>query len=220
MNRINSRTIVVRTIVVAVLAVVALTAGATAAWCQTGKELRSLPNFGRVTDMLYRGGQPASGGFSALQAMGIGIVVNFRDEREEMATEKRQVESLGIKYIEIPWSGRDEPSNIQVVQFLDLIRANPKAKIFVHCKRGADRTGVMVAAYRIAIEHGTVAQAVSEMHQFHYAGFWLPQLKRYVESLPGLLQKDPRFSAYNSVPSPVTAATAALAPIVSPSVAP
>jgi tyrosine-protein phosphatase SIW14 len=228
MNRINSptivvRTIVVRTIIVAViLAVVALTAGAKAAWCQTGKELRSLPNFGRVTDTLYRGGQPASDGFSALQAMGIGIVVNFRDEREEMATEKRQVESLGIKYIGIPWSGRDEPSNIQVVQFLDLIRANPKAKIFVHCKRGADRTGVMVAAYRIAIEHEPVAQAVSEMHQFHYAGFWLPQLKLYVESLPGLLQKDARFGAYTAVPSPVTAAAAAaaMAPLVSPSVAP
>jgi len=149
--------------------------------------------------------------------MGIGIVVNFRDEREEIATEKRQVESLGIKYIEIPWSGRDDPSNIQVVQFLDLIRANPKAKIFVHCKRGADRTGVMVAAYRIAIEHKSVAEAVSEMHQFHYAGFWLPQLKRYVESLPGLLQKDARFSAYNSISSPVKAAAAALAPVVSPS---
>jgi protein tyrosine/serine phosphatase len=204
MNRINSRTIVVAVI----LAAGALTAGTQAAWCQTGEQLRSLPNFGRVTDMLYRGGQPASAGFSALQAMGIGIVVNFRDEREEMATEKRLVESLGIKYIEIPWSGRDEPSNMQVVQFLDLIRANPKAKIFVHCKRGADRTGVMVAAYRIAVEHEPAVEAVSEMYQFHYAGFWLPQLKRYVESLPGLLQQDARFSAYNSLPSPVTATAA------------
>jgi tyrosine-protein phosphatase SIW14 len=223
MNRTNSRPIVIRTIVVAViLAVGALTAGAKPAWCQAEEEPRGVPNFGRVTDMLYRGGQPASEGFSALQAMGIGIVVNFRDEREEMTTEKRQVESLGIKYVEIPWSGLDKPSNIQVAQFLDLIRANPKAKIFVHCKRGADRTGVMVAAYRIAVEHEPVAQAVSEMHQFHYAGFWLPQLKRYVESFPEVLQKDARFTVYNSVQSPVTAAaaTVAVAPMVSLSVAP
>ncbi len=204
-----------------ILAVVALTAGAEVAWCQTGKEIRGVSNFGRVTDTLYRGGQPDLDGLRALQAMGVGIVVNFRDERGEMAAEKRQVESLGMKYVGIPWSGHDEPSSAQVVEFLDLIRANPKAKIFVHCKHGADRTGVMVAAYRVAVDHKPVAEAVSEMHQFHYDWFWLPQLERYVKSLPGLLQKDARFSAYSSVPSPVpapAAATTALVPIASPSV--
>jgi len=216
MPQIKSRMIVVA----GILAVVTLAAGAEAAWCQTEKEIRGLPNFGRVTDTLYRGGQPALAGFSTLQAMGVGIVVNFRDEGAEMATEKRQVESLGIEYIGIPWSGHDEPSSVQVVKFLDLIRANPKTKIFVHCRRGADRTGVMVAAYRIAVEHEPVAAAVSEMHQFHYDWFWLPQLERYVESLPGLLQKDARFSAYSSVPSPVAAAATALAPIVSPNAGP
>ena len=105
MAQIKSRMIVVA----GILAVVTLAAGAEAAWCQTEKEIRGLPNFGRVTDMLYRGGQPALAGFSALQAMGVGIVVNFRDEGAEMATEKRQVESLGIEYIGIPWSGHDEP---------------------------------------------------------------------------------------------------------------
>ncbi len=217
MARINFRMIVLA----GILAVVALTAGAEVAWCQTGKEIRGVSNFGRVTDTLYRGGQPDLDGLRALQAMGVGIVVNFRDERGEMAAEKRQVESLGMKYVGIPWSGHDEPSSAQVVEFLDLIRANPKAKIFVHCKRGADRTGVMVAAYRVAVDHKPVAEAVSEMHQFHYDWFWLPQLERYVKSLPGLLQKDARFSAYSSVPSPVpapAAATTALVPIASPSV--
>jgi protein tyrosine/serine phosphatase len=206
-----------------ILAVVALAAGTEAAWCQTGKEIRGLPNFGRVTDTLYRGGQPSLAGFNALQAMGVEIVVNFRNERAETATEKRQVESLGIKYIGIPWSGLDEPSNVQVVQFLDLIRANPKAKIFVHCQRGADRTGVMVAAYRIAVEHKPVTEAVSEMHQFHYDWFLLPHLERYVRSFPGLLQRDPQFSAYASAVSPVAAAAAAVtaaAPIVPPNAGP
>jgi len=213
MPRINFRKIVVS----GILAVVALTAGAEVAWCQTGKERRGLPNFGRVTDTLYRGGQPGLDGFRALQAMGVGIVVNFRDERGEMEAEKRQVESLGMKYVGIPWSGHDEPSSSQVVEFLDSVRANPETKIFVHCKHGADRTGVMVAAYRVAVDHKPVAEAVSEMHQFHYDWFWLPQLERYVKSLPSLLQTDARFSAYGSVPSRVparAAATTALAPIV------
>jgi tyrosine-protein phosphatase SIW14 len=192
----------VRIAAAAALAVLWLATQSEPALCQTQKELRGLPNFGRVTDTLFRGGQPASVGFSALRDMGVGLVMNFRDEPEQISTEKRGVESLGMKYVGIPWSGHDEPSNSQVVQFLDLIRANPNTKIFVHCRRGADRTGVMIAAYRIAVEHDSVSQAISEMYRFHYAGFWLPQLKRYVESLPALIQKDALFSVYNSVPNP------------------
>jgi protein tyrosine phosphatase (PTP) superfamily phosphohydrolase (DUF442 family) len=207
----------VRIAAAAALAVLWLGTQSEPALCQT-HQLRGLPNFGRVADTLFRGGQPASAGFSALRDMGVGLVINFRDEPEQMGTEKREVESLGMKYVGIPWSGHDEPSNSQVVQFLDLIRANPNTKIFVHCRRGADRTGVMIAAYRIAVEHDSVSQAVSEMYQFHYAGFWLPQLKRYVESLPALIQKDALFSAYNSVPNPTVATGDRTAAMASPNV--
>jgi len=93
-----------------------------------------------------------------------------------------------MEYVGIPWNGYEEPSNSQVAQFLDLVRANQDAKIFVHCKAGADRTGVMVAAYRIAFERKAVTEAVAEMHQYHYHWLFLPHLERYVKSLPHLLQ--------------------------------
>ncbi|HXW93955.1 MAG TPA: dual specificity protein phosphatase family protein [Terriglobales bacterium] len=187
-------------VVARVLAFVSLVAGTQGSWCQAGKELPGLPNFGRVTDTLYRGAQPDPGGFRVLKEMGVGIVVNFRDDRREIAAEKRQVESLAIRYVSIPWNARDDPSSAQVVQFFELVRTNPKTKIFVHCRRGADRTGAMIAAYRIAVEHEAVTEAVSEMRQFHYDWFWRPHLQRYIESLPGLLQKDPQFRAYGSEP--------------------
>jgi tyrosine-protein phosphatase SIW14 len=195
MTQINRRLIVVAALLAVLLQIAELS------WCQAEKEGRGLPNFGRVTENLYRGGQPTSGGFNTLHAMGVGMVVNLRDDRAEMASEQSQVEALGMKYVGIPWSASQEPSSDQVVAFLDLVRANPHTKIFVHCRRGADRTGVMVAAYRVAVEHKSVAEAVSEMRQFHYDWFFRPQLKRYVESLPGLLQKDPKFAEYRTQPS-------------------
>jgi tyrosine-protein phosphatase SIW14 len=191
-----------RMIVVAgFLAVVSLIAGTQVSWCQTEKDLRGLPNFGRVTENLYRGGQPTPGGFKTLHAMGVGIVVTFRENHTDVATEKREAESQGMKSIEIPWSANHEPSSAQVVEFLDLIRANPDTKIFVHCRRGADRTGVMIAAYRIAVEHKPVPEAVSEMRRYHYDWLFRPQLKRYIGSLPGLLQNDPQFAAYRPQPT-------------------
>jgi tyrosine-protein phosphatase SIW14 len=192
MSQINFRTIVA----IGVLSVFLQIAGTQASQYQSKEELRALPNFGRVTETLYRGGQPTSDGFNKLQSMGAGIIVNLRDDRAEMASEKREVETLGMKYVGIPWSAADKPRNAQIVEFLNLVRANPNTKIFVHCRRGADRTGVMIAAYRIAVEHRPAAEAVSEMHRYHYDWVFRPQLKRYIESLPGLLQKDPQFADY------------------------
>jgi tyrosine-protein phosphatase SIW14 len=192
-----------RVVATAFLALVSLAAGTSVSSCQSDQQPKGLPNFGRVAENLYRGGQPTSDGFNTLHSMGVGTVVNFRENRGETEKEKREVESLGMQYVGIPWSANDEPSNAQIVQFLDFVRAHPNTKMFVHCQRGADRTGVMIAAYRIAIEHKSAAEAISEMRQYHYDWFWLPHLKRYIESLPELLQKDPQFAAYRPQPSAV-----------------
>jgi len=136
-------------------------------WSRSNQEQAGIANFAKVTDTLYRGAQPSSEGFNALRAMGVAIVVNFRDEASETSNEKREVESLGMKYVGIPWKGTEYPSNAQVLEFLDLVRTNPQVKIFAHCARGADRTGTMIAAYRVALEHKSVSEAVSEMHAFH-----------------------------------------------------
>jgi protein tyrosine phosphatase (PTP) superfamily phosphohydrolase (DUF442 family) len=198
----HSTQIEYRVIVVAALwVVVSLIAGTQVSFGQTENKSRGLPNFGRVTDKLYRGGQPTSDGFESLHAMGVGIVVDFREKPSEVASEKREVESFGMKSIGIPWSANHDPSSAQIIEFLDLVRANPDTKIFVHCRRGADRTGVMIAAYRIAVEHKPAAEAVSEMHQYHYDWLFRSQLKRYIDSLPGLIQNDPQFANYRPPPS-------------------
>jgi len=189
-----------RKTIITLLAALVCAAGWQVSPAQTASGVHGVPNFGQVTDNLYRGGQPTVTGFESLRGMGVGMVVNLRDERDERADEKREVESLGIQYVGIPWNATHSPSSTQVVQFLDLVRANPNTKIFVHCRRGADRTGVMVASYRIAVEHKPAADAVSEMYRFHYDWLFLPHLKRYVASLPGMLQNDPQFAAYRPQP--------------------
>ena len=212
--------------VAAVLATFLVICAPQAAWA--GDNSDGLSNFGHVTDKLFRGAQPSSAGYSALHDMGVSIIVDFRDESGEIATEQRQVEALGMKFVSIPWKGSDEPRSAQIAQFLDLVRANPDAKIFVHCKAGRDRTGTMVAAYRIAVEHKTVSDAVAEMHQYKYHHFTLPQLERYVESLPGRLESEKVYAAYAPTapaiappgnPAVVPVAATAIEPAAAPAAA-
>lgn len=201
-------------IVFAALSTLAAFFGAFAAHSRTGPA--GVPNFGRVTSTLYRGAQPSEEGFRALRDMGVTVDVNFRDG--EMSAEEHEVEALGMKYVGIPWKASQEPSTDQVVEFLDLVRANPQAKIFVHCKRGADRTGTMIAAYRVVLEHEPTTDADLEMRSYHYAHFWLPQLQRYVDSLPKLLQTDPRFTPFVTAASPAPASGVPVAFSFAPSI--
>jgi protein tyrosine/serine phosphatase len=143
-----------------------------------------IDNFGQVDARLYRGAQPNLAAYAGLKALGIGTVVRLNGEGQDVAAEKAQVESLGMKFVNLPWSGLGEPSDAQIGAFLNLMRDSPTDKIFVHCREGADRTGVMVALYRMTFDHWTTAQAVSEMKVYHYHHMLLPHLQHFVQSFP------------------------------------
>lgn len=156
-------------------------------------KVEGLPNLGQVSPMLYRGGQPERAGYDQLKALGIEIVVNLRDEPDKIRAEKENVEGLGMRYASIPWNGWRGADDRQVAEFLELLRASPEKKVFVHCRRGAERTGVMVAAYRIAAENWTPEQALAEMEEFKFRGLLFRNLKKYIRELPERLRTAPQF---------------------------
>jgi protein tyrosine phosphatase (PTP) superfamily phosphohydrolase (DUF442 family) len=156
----------------------------------TRTHLPGLRNFGTVSDQLYRGAQPNQAGFDELKRRRIDIVVNLRDEDGRIHRERELVEARGMQYVSIPWRGWDEPNVSQVAQFLSLLRDNPGRRVFVHCARGAERTGVMVASYRISRDHWTPEQAVAEMRAFGFRSRFR-HLRRFVERFPALLLQDP-----------------------------
>jgi len=158
--------------------------------------LIGVPNFGRVTPTLYRGGQPTLEGLRQLRALGVEIVINLRNEQNEIETERREVEERGLQYISMPWNASYPPDSRAVRSFVELIQANPGKKVFVHCWAGRDRTGVMIAVFRIAMQGWTPARALDEMEAFGYGRgtrrFRFRHLKAYVERFPELLSRDPQ----------------------------
>lgn len=154
-----------------------------------------LPNLGRVSPNLYRGAQPKAAGYDQLQRLGVGIVVDFNTGRQHIARESAAVEARGMRYLSIPWSASARPSDAQVAEFFRLLRENDGRKIFVHCKHGADRTGTMIALYRISEESWTPQQALDEMEAFHFHGFLYRHLKRYVREFPARAASQPLLTA-------------------------
>jgi protein tyrosine phosphatase (PTP) superfamily phosphohydrolase (DUF442 family) len=121
-----------------------------------------LPNLHRVSVRLYRGGQPRPGGLARLSALGVDTIVNLRGRGAAARAEEREARALGLRYynVELPTWGRPEDS--AVARVLDIIRDPGSGVVFVHCKDGVDRTGVVVACYRMAEEGWTAEAAAAE----------------------------------------------------------
>ena len=74
--------------------------------------------------------------------------------------------------------------------------ANPKQPAAVHCRLGDDRTGMMIAAYRMGQQGWTAKEAMREMHDFGYRGvhhLMCPGLAGYEKSFPQRLRNKPLF---------------------------
>lgn len=154
-------------------------------------------NFGEVTPLLYRGAQPSPDGFKNLAAMGMDIVVDLRLSGQD--AERKAVLASGMQYVPIPWHCMF-PKDKTTAQFLALLRDNPKKKIFVHCRYGDDRTGMMIAAYRMAVENWTAAEAWQEMRLFGLNRTLCFPLASYEKSFPERLKKTADLRG--SVPGP------------------
>ena len=170
-----------------------------------GEKLRipAIPNSGKINDHLYRGAQPRPQGLAELKKLGITTIVDLRGEdREKILWERRQAESLGMHFVNIPVSGWAPPTNEQVSQFLSLFRDDPSQKIFVHCRYGDDRTGVFVATYRMAVEKWPAERALKEMYFFGFNGFWHPSMISFVRAFPARLNSAPALAPLRTPPPP------------------
>jgi tyrosine-protein phosphatase SIW14 len=68
--------------------------------------------------------------------------------------------------------------------------------MFVHCWLGGDRSGVFIAAYRIAFNAWTPEQAIEEMKSFHFKAFWHPAMKAYIRDFPARLAHSPALERF------------------------
>ena len=131
-----------------------------------------LPNFQKVNDHVYRGAQPTDDGFRELAQLGIKTVIDLRQIGEHsQADEQKLVTSLGMRYISIPMAGMSTPKDDQVTAVLARLSDTTSGPVFVHCKRGADRTGMVVAVYRVSQDGWENKKALNEAKSYGMSFF-------------------------------------------------
>jgi protein tyrosine/serine phosphatase len=129
-----------------------------------------IKNFGEMDERFYRGAQPKEQDYKDLAGLGIKTVVDLRNDPESY--EKRDVEALGMRYVNIPMSDTEYPQGAQVDQFLKLMDDPATGKLYVHCAGGRHRTGVIGAVYRFNHDHWNYDQVYAEMKNYDFYTRW------------------------------------------------
>ncbi|NOT46178.1 MAG: hypothetical protein HOP17_00315 [Acidobacteria bacterium] len=154
---------------IAALAVIVFTVVQLAVSSQTVS--KDLPNFHKLNDQLYRGGQPKADGFAELKAMGITTVIDLRDDDGNALKEKALVEKAGMRFVNKPLGNWSRPDLNDIDEILKEIDTPANQPVFVHCKRGKDRTGTVIAVYRMTHDGWTAKRAGDEAEELGI-GWW------------------------------------------------
>jgi protein tyrosine/serine phosphatase len=142
---------------------------------------RGLPEtFQQVASGIFRSAQPTPEALRIAKARGIRTLLVLRTEVPE--SERDAAAGLGLDVVHVPMSGESLPSLEQVDRALEAIVDPARRPVLVHCAHGEERTGAVVAAYRVVVEGWTPDAAEREARSLGFgfdglAGF----LARYRE---------------------------------------
>jgi protein tyrosine/serine phosphatase len=146
--------------------------------------LTGLSNVGRVSPAIFRGAQPLPEGYKTLKEMGIKTVINLRSQHSE----KDVVEAAGMQSIEFPMDIFRSVDIEKVNNIINSMIDPANQPVYVHCKLGEDRTGVVIAAYRMRIGGWLLSEAKAEMQSFGFNDVWI-HLKKFVREYAESLEE-------------------------------
>lgn len=137
----------------------------------------ALPNLHRVAPSIYRSAQPRDGAQDALAELGIKSVISLRWSADKAAL------LPDANRIHAPIESWDVDHD-EVMRALKALVDPANQPVLLHCRHGADRTGTVIAAYRMVVEDWSAEDAIEEMRDggYNYHAVWTNMI-RYLRKL-------------------------------------
>jgi protein-tyrosine phosphatase len=118
-------------------------------------------------------------------------VIDLREADARSMAEEKTVATAGMQYINVPMTGLTPPTREQMTKIMPLLQDSSGGPVFVHCKRGADRTGAVIAAYRIEHDRWENSRALNEAMSRGMSFFQFPRQSYIREYQPQKIQTHP-----------------------------
>lgn len=157
-------------------------------------QITAIDNFSVVSPEVYRGGRPVTElAFQELQALGIKTVINLQggdignstfgwiagllepgEAPSWIAYEKKEIEARGIKFVNVPINSLaaiDPAQGYGLGRAIALMMDAKNQPVYVHCEHGIDRTGLLIALYRVYVESWKSQDAYDEMVDMGHGAF-------------------------------------------------
>jgi protein tyrosine/serine phosphatase len=113
---------------------------------------------------VYRGAAPEVAGVSWLAQNQFKTIIDLRVENPKgMYDEYRAATARGIRYISVPMNPLAMPKDAEINHVENILGDKSLQPIFVHCTFGDDRTGLVIALYRVFIQKMSPQDAYQEM---------------------------------------------------------
>lgn len=135
-----------------------------------------IKNFRVVNEWLFRGGQPEPDELTELKDLGVRTIVCLRWNSSAIEDERTRAIELGFDFVYLPLTYWILPKPNEISQFFDILDDEARRPVFLHCKHGSDRTGMLIAYFRIARCGWSADQAYREMEA---AGFHKIRMRHF-----------------------------------------
>jgi tyrosine-protein phosphatase SIW14 len=140
------------------------------------------PELTRVREVsvgIYRGSQPEEmADMVQLFGMGVRTVYTLVTDQDDIDREQEFARILGMRLVSVPMSPLLTPDDETVNFLLAEIQDPRNQPVYLHCRHGKDRTGLIFGLYRVEVQGWTPERAFAEMREIGFSR-WLVALERY-----------------------------------------